>query len=162
MQISRHDLSAVAFITLALCAGPCAAQGQLGLNVYGFSYHLDREEAESRGQDNEVNPGLGVRFRVPGDNFDSFLDGGIYRDSARNIAVYAGGGFFWKATERLRLGGAVAVLKSDTYNEGEAFVAPLPLIAYEWRKATLNVVYIPRIESVDTLNTLGFWLTIWR
>ena len=154
-------LRALVLIAFASCTGPCAAQGQLGLNVYGFSYHLDREEAESRGQDSEVNPGLGLRYRMPGDNFDSFLDGGIYRDSARNIGVYAGGGVFWKPTERLRIGGAVGVFKSDTYNDGEAFVAPVPVIAYEWRRVTLNVVYIPKIESLDTLNTVGFWLTLW-
>jgi hypothetical protein len=154
-------LRASVLLALGLSAAPCAAQGQLGINVYGFSYHFDREEAEARGQDNEVNPGLGVRYRVPGGKFDPFLDGGVYRDSARNTAVYAGGGFFWKPTERLRLGGAVAVFKSDTYNNGDAFFAPVPLIAYEWRRVTLNVVYIPKIDSVDTLNTLAFWLTFW-
>jgi hypothetical protein len=154
-------LRASALLTLALCAGPCAAQGDLGMNVYALSYHFDREEAESLGHDNEVNPGLGLRYRMPGDNFDSFLDGGAYRDSGRNTAVYAGGGFFWKPTERLRLGGAIAVFNSDTYNNGDAFVAPLPLVAYEWRRVTLNVVYIPKIESIGTLNTLAFWLTLW-
>ena len=154
-------LRASALLALAICATPCAAQGELGLNVYGFSYHLDRSEAENRGQDSEVNPGLGLRYRVPSESFDAFLDGGIYRDSARNTAVYAGGGMFWKATQGLRLGGAFAVFKSDTYNDSEAFFVPVPLVAYEWRKVSLNVVYIPKIDSLDTLNTLGFWLTVW-
>jgi hypothetical protein len=154
-------LRASVWLALALSAAPCAAQGQLGFNLYGLSYHLDRDEAQARGQDNEFNPGLGLRYRVPGEKFDPFLEGGIYRDSARNTALYAGGGFFWKASERLRLGGAVAVFNSDTYNAGEPFIAPVPLAAYEWRRVTLNVVYIPKIDSIDTLNTLAFWLTLW-
>jgi len=147
-------------IVLACCAGPCAAQGALGINVYGLSYHLDRDEAESRGQDNEVNPGLGLRYRMPGEKFDSFLEGGVYHDSGRNSAVYAGAGLLWKLTERLRLGAAAAVFQSDTYKNGEPVFAPVPLAAYEWRRVTLNVVYVPRIDSIGTLDTLGFWLTL--
>ncbi len=148
-------------ITLALCAVPCAAQAELGMNVYGLSYHFDREQAESLGHDNEVNPGLGLRYRMPGEKFDTFLDGGVYRDSGRNTAVYAGGGLFWKPTQRLRLGGAMALFSSDSYNNGDAFIAPVPFAAYEWRRVTLNVVYIPKISSIGTPSTLGFWLTLW-
>jgi hypothetical protein len=28
---------------------------------------------------------------------------------------------------------------SDTYNEGDAFIAPLPIAGYEWRRVTLNI-----------------------
>lgn len=153
-------LRPVALTALVLCTVPCAAQSNLGLNIYGLSYHFEREEAESRGQDNEVNQGVGLRYRVPGGKFDTFLDGGVYHDSGRNTAVYAGGGFFWKATERLRLGGAAAVFHTDSYNNGDPFFAPVPLAAYEWRRITLNVVYVPKIEN-KTPNTLAFWLTLW-
>lgn len=155
------SLRASALLTLAICAGPCAAQSNLGLNVYGLSYHLDREEAKSRGHDNEVNPGLGLRYRVPGEKFDTFLDGGAYRDSGRSTAAYGSVGVFWKPTERLRLGGAMAVFNSDSYNNGDPFIAPVPLAAYEWRRVTLNVVYVPKIDSIGTPDTLGFWLTLW-
>jgi hypothetical protein len=144
---------------LAACAGPCAAQGELGINVYGHSDHVDREEAKSSGRDNEVNPGIGLRYRMPGEKFDWFLDGSVYRDSGRNTAVHAGGGLLWKPTERLRLGGAVAVFYSDTYNDGDPFIAPVPLIAYEWRRITLNVVHPenrPLNESIPSVS-----LTLW-
>ena len=161
MQIRSVILRASALLALVVCAAPCAAQGNFGINLYGFSYHFDKEEAERRGQDSEVNPGIGARYRMPGDKVDGFLDGGFYRDSARNGAFYVGGGLLWKATQGLRLGGGLAFFVTDTYNEGDAFIAPVPLIAYEWRRVTLNMVYVPRVDDLNTLSTLGFWVTIW-
>ena len=112
-----------------------------------------------------MNPGLGLRYRLPrkafDGSFDLFLDGGAYRDSGRNTAVYAGAGAFWKPAGGLRLGGALAFFNSDTYNDGKAFIAPVPLAAYEWRAVTLNVVYFPKISDVNEINTLGFWITLW-
>jgi len=112
-----------------------------------------------------VNPGLGVRWRVPHKAFDAafdlFLEAGAYRDSGRNTAVLAGGGLFWKASERLRLGAGLAFFHSDTYNDGNPFVAPLPLLAYEWRAVTANLVYFPKVSGINEINTLGFWLTLW-
>jgi len=144
-----------------LAAQPCFAQGELGINLYGLSYHLERDRAKELGTDNEVNPGLGLRWRMPRETFDWFLDAGAYRDSGRNTAVLAGGGALWKATERLRLGGALAFLHSDTYNDGNPFIAPMPLAAYEWRAISFNVVYFPKVSGVNDVNTLGFWITLW-
>lgn len=152
-----------AALALALAAAPCFAQGgEAGLNLYGFSYHFERDRARELGYDNEINPGLGLRYRVPGNrNFDWFGDAGIYRDSGRNTAVFAGGGILWKPTEGLRLGGALALFHSDTYNDGNPFIAPLPLLAYDWRAVSFNMVYFPKISGINDLNTLGFWLTFW-
>jgi hypothetical protein len=152
--------NAVALI-VALSAGDAAAQGELGINFYGFSYHFEREHAKEIGIDNEVNPGLGLRYRLARTGFDWFLDGGVYRDGGRNTAVYAGGGALWKPTERLRLGGALAFFYSDTYNDGDPFVAPVPVAAYEWRALTISVMYSPKISGINEINTLGFWLTLW-
>lgn len=100
---------------LALGAGPAfAGAGELGVNLYGLSYHFERGRARELGFDNEVNPGLGLRYRMPRERFDWFLDGGVYRDSGRNSAKYAGAGVFWKPAGGLRLGGALALFHSDT------------------------------------------------
>jgi hypothetical protein len=146
---------------LAVGPDPCFAQGELGLNLYGLSYHFEREQAEDIGIDNEVNPGLGLRYRFAGEDFDWFFDGGAYHDGGRNTAVYAGIGGFWKPTERLRLGGALAFFYSDTYHSGEPFIAPIPIAAYEWRAVTLNVFYAPKVTAINEINTIGFWLTLW-
>jgi len=98
---------------------------------------------------------------MPRQAFDWFFDAGAYRDSGRNTAVLAGGGLFWKPTEHLRLGGGLAFFHSETYNDGNPFIAPLPLLAYEWRAVTANLVYFPKVSGVNEINTLGFWLTLW-
>lgn len=134
--------------------------GDFGLNVYGASYHFERGRAKQLGLDNEINPGLGLRYRERIDErFDWFADAGFYRDSGRNTALVAGPGVLWKATQGLRLGGAAAFFHSKSYNGGRAFVAPVPVAAYEWKAVTLNVTYFPRISSFNEINTLGFWLT---
>jgi len=159
--VARLALPAL-LVVASLAAAPCFGQGgELGVNVYGLSYHFERDRAKELGFDNEVNPGVGLRYRFPRQDFDWFVDGGAYRDSGRNTAVYAGAGAFWKIGERLRLGAALAFFHSDTYNDGDAFIAPLPLAAYEWRHVTLNLVYFPKVSSINDVNVLGFWITLW-
>lgn len=79
------------------------ARADIGVNIFGASYHFERDKAKELGLTNEVNPGLGLRWREPWrESFDVFADVGFYRDSARNDAVFAGGGLFWKPTGGLR------------------------------------------------------------
>lgn len=55
----------------------------------------------------------------------------------------------------------MAVFHSDTYNRGRTFLAPVSLLAYEFRSATLNFVYLPKVSEVNEVATLGFWVTFW-
>ena len=152
-----------AFLAFTLTMIPVFSEaGDFGVNVYGASYHFERSRAKQLGLDNEINPGLGVRYRDRlGERFDWFVDAGFYRDSGRNTALVAGPGALWRAGEGLRLGGALAYFHSDSYNGGRAFIAPVPVAAYEWRAVTLNVTYFPKVSSFNEINTLGFWLTFW-
>lgn len=146
----------------AVCSAGGACAGDLGLNLYGFSYHFERNRAQALGYDNELNPGLGVRYRATlNGRFDWFFDAGAYRDSGRNTAVVVGPGAFWKPAAGWRVGAALAFFDSDTYNRGRSFLAPLPVFAYEWRAVTLNMVYLPKVGDLNEINTLGFWLTVW-
>jgi hypothetical protein len=146
-------------ILLTLAVVPCFARADLGINVYGLSYHFDRDKARERGLTHEVNPGLGVRWRSSESIL--FADAGFYRDSAAHSAKLAGIGALWQAGERLRLGGAAALLKSETYNHGKAFIAPLPLAAYETRHATFNLAYFPKWRDQNPTNQVGAWVTLW-
>jgi hypothetical protein len=152
----------VACAALAL-SGACRAEtGQFGINLYGASYHLERDRAEELGLDNEFNPGIGVRYRQPyGEHIDWLYDAGVYRDSTRNTALVVGAGGFWKATESLRLGAAIALFKSETYNEGNLALAPLPIAAWETRSLSFNAAFAPRLPGVNEVSTLSFWLTYW-
>ena len=133
----------------------------MGINLYGLSYHFDQDKAREMGIDNQVNPGLGLRWRAPRSRWDWIADAGLYRDSGRNTAKLAGGGALWHAAEGLRLGGALVLLHSKTYNAGRAFVAPAPLAAYDFGRVTFNLVYFAKWREVNRTNQIGFWLTWW-
>jgi hypothetical protein len=148
------------FLVSSLMLPPSVFAADIGVNLYGLSYHFERARAKEHNLGNEFNPGLGVRYRTAlNESFDGFADAGAYQDSGRNTAAVAGAGLFWKASEGLRLGGALALFHSKTYNKGQAFVAPLPIAAYEWRSVTFNVAYAPRLGNVNVVNVLDFWLT---
>ena len=150
----------IAVLIAALAIAPLA-RADVGLNLYGLSWHLDGDKARAEGFDNWFNPGLGVRYRVPGEQIDTFFDAGFYRDSGRNTALLAGAAAHWKATQRARLGLAMVIFNSKTYNNGNTFIAPLPVAAWELNSATFNVVWMPKYREVNEINTLGFWLTYW-
>ena len=150
-----------ALLLLALCAPPARAD-DIGINIYGASYHFDRDKAKEMGLTHEFNPGLGLRWRrEASESWDYFADAGFYSDSKANAAVLVGGGGLWHATDHLRLGGGLVLLKSDTYNHNKAFVAPVPLVAYDWRRVSLNMVYFPKWQDINRTSQLGFWLTFW-
>jgi hypothetical protein len=147
-------------IWAALMLPDVAQAGEFGVNVYGLSYHFDRARARELRVDNEVNGGLGLRYRVThSERLDWVFDAGAYRDSGRNTARVAGAGALWKPTERLRLGAALALFNSDTFNRGRSFLAPLPVAAYDLGPVTLNFVYLQRFREVNPATALGFWLT---
>ena len=149
-------------IALAALALPLPAAADLGVNFYGLAYHFDRSRARDTGLDNEIIAGLGLRYRVPrSDRLQWIFEAGAYHDSGRNTALVAGAGALWKVTPGWRLGGGLVAFKSDTYNRGEAFVAPLPLAAYEFRSLTVNLTFIPRLSEVNDVATLAVWLTWW-
>ena len=150
-----------AAVFCALLGALGIARADVGINMFGASYHFERDKAKELGLTNEVNPGLGVRFRKPWrDELDLFTDAGFYRDSARHTAVFIGGGGLWRATERARLGLALVLMQSETYNSGDPFIAPAPLAAYEWDRAGISMVYFPKFGDVNQTNQVGFWLTI--
>lgn len=139
-----------------------AGDGDLGLNVYGLSYHWDRELAEQNGWDNEFNPGLGARYRMGSWlNADAIVDAGIYRDSGRNTAVYAATGLLWPLDEakRFHLGATLTAFHSDTYNQGKAFIVPVPLLTVRFDKVTLNLTHFPKLGTLNEIHTTALFFT---
>jgi hypothetical protein len=154
----------LAALATAAMAVPRSAQAddEWGINVYGFSYHFDRDRAHALDVDNEINPGVGVRYKFADWRSVSFYaEAGIFYDSGRNWAKVVGGVALWEVLPRFRIGGALALFHSDTYNRGDVFVAPVPLIAYDVGPATLNLTYFPKFSDFNDVDTLGFWVTFW-
>lgn len=97
----------------------------LDLNVYGFSYHPDREAVHRLHLDNEVNPGLGLHYEFSDtERGTTFAEIGAYKDSGSNLAKLVALGYQYKFAKRWRIGGALAVVHSATYNEGVTFLSP--------------------------------------
>jgi hypothetical protein len=155
-------LRAALLLCSALALPAFANSGEVGLNVYGLSYHLDRARARELRLDNELNAGLGVRYRVPrSEHLDWIFDAAAYYDSGRNTAVVVGAGVLWRSSERLRLGAALAFFDTQSLNRGRSFLAPLPLAAYETDRATLNLVYLPKFRELNPVPAFGVWITFW-
>lgn len=150
-----------------LCAASLAAApvlaGGWGINLYGLSYHWDRELARQNDLDNEFNPGLGVRYKM-GSWFkaDAIVDAGAYYDSGRNTAVYAGAGLLWPLDQdkRFNLGVVLTAFHSDTYNRGDPFIAPIPLFAVRLNGVTLNLTHFPKIRNFNESHTTAMFLTL--
>jgi hypothetical protein len=85
----------------------------------------------------------------------------VFSDSGNNTAVLAGAGALWHVGGGFRIGAALAVLNSDTYNDGRAFIAPLPVIAWDLGPVTLNATFFPKIERYNDVATVGLWVTLW-
>lgn len=150
-------------VALALAVVPLQAAADLGINVYGLSYHFNRTRAEKQGFTNPFNTGLGLRYRISQDERIAWIaDAGAYHDSGRNTGVVAGVGALWRVAGGWQAGAALSGFKSDSYNRGRAFVAPVPIAAYDFGRVTVNFVFTPRRSKVNEVATLAAWVTWWR
>lgn len=130
------------------------------MHVYGFSYHTDREGVRRNHVDNELNLGLGLGYEFHNDDRGTaFVAAGFYKDSGRNWAKLAGPGYQFKLGDRWRLGATLPLIQSRTYNNGRAFVAPIPLLSYDLGVAKLNAVYAPRFQQ-NQFAVFGFYLSL--
>jgi hypothetical protein len=156
--VPARVLAAIALI--AACG--VARADEIGINVYGLSYHFDRDRAQALGVDNEVNPGLGVRWKfAETERWRFFADAGVFSDSGKNTAALAGAGALWHVAGGVQIGAALAVMNSDTYNNGRTFIAPLPIVAWDLGPVTLNATFFPKIERYNDVATVGLWVTLW-
>ena len=153
----------LALAALTALAAQAHADGPLELNIYGLSHHWDRAEAHRLDADHEVNPGLGLRYGLNPIEWcgTPFAEAGIYRDSGANTNYYAGLGCKGlKLSDNVRLGLGVSLMQSETYNNGNPFVAPIPILTWQVSKVTLNFIQYPRIKRLGTINTTGLYLSV--
>jgi len=133
----------------------------LDLNVYGFSYHPDRDTVHRLNLDNEVNPGLGLHYELSDtERGTTFAEIGAYQDSGANLAKLVALGYQFKFAKRWRIGGALAVVHSQTYNDGVTFLAMIPLITYDMGRVKLNATYFPKLGHYNEVAAFGFYISI--
>ena len=110
---------------------------------------------------NEVNLGFGLNYTTHEDERGvGFVEAGLYRDSGSNQAKLAGMGYQYKLEKRWRLGGALVAVQSQTYNRGNAFIAPLPIATYDLGPVKLNAIYVPRYGEYNQFAVFGFYFSL--
>jgi hypothetical protein len=140
---------------------PADARLNLNVHVYGFSYHTDRDGVRRSGLDNEFNTGLGLNYTLrENERGISFVEAGFYRDSGRNLAKLAGVAYQFKFGAHWRLGGALVGVHSPTYNNGAFFVAPLPILTYDFGLVKLNAIYVPKYGDYNRFAVYGFYISL--
>jgi hypothetical protein len=100
-------LSSKGWLIAVLVFPALAHAGELGVNVYGLSRHLDRAKARELHVDNELNPGLA----------------------------------------RARPGTRASTCASPARSPSS--------------RATPTFVYFPKLREINSIATVGFWLTLW-
>jgi hypothetical protein len=154
-----------AAFALSIYANDAAAQEsehRWSIDVYGLSYHWNRELAHRNNTDNERNLGIGLNYefeRTPTSR--TFADAGMYLDSGRNIARYGGVGWQGRLGQsRFMGGGAIVLFHSETYNDNHPFVAPVPLLTYEFTKFSMTLFHFIKYEHLNHVAVSGLFVTI--
>jgi hypothetical protein len=134
---------------------------KVNLHVFGFSYHLDREGTRISHLDNEFNVGFGFGYKLHDDALGVVnSEFGFFKDSGSKWAKFAGIGYLFKLDERWKLGADLLVLQSQTYNNGDTFVAPIPRLTYDLGRVRLNMIYIPKYEQLNRFSVFALYFTI--
>jgi len=153
-----------------VCAGIFGTAVQLGaaaadfspqvwINPGIYSYHLDRD-TDYR----EDNVGFGVEVLITDDHM---IMGGSFINSNGERSRY--GLYTWRplhwevSTVRFSAGISLAALDGYTaYHNGDWFVAPVPLLAIEWKRLGVNFTFVPKVhESLDTAIGIQVKLRVW-
>lgn len=148
------------------CALPATVRAEpadgWAVNIYGLSYHFERREARRIDADNEVNPGLGIRKGLwKSGPHRVYAEAGIYYDSGERWAKTADITYQYEVLPNFRAGAGLFFFHTRTYNRGDPVLVPLPLISYDFGPAEVNVAYAPKWGELNSINTLGFFLT-WK
>jgi hypothetical protein len=148
---------------ILLCLSPLTASSlsadELGLNLYGLSYHFDRETANGT-EFNEIKFGLGLNYRfAESKRFDFSLEGGMFKDSLRHKAKYVSLNVRYEvAKEAIKLGVLISAYRSDSVSENWVF-GPIPVLALRYKNVGFNFVYIPEIPDINAYDSIGFYMT---
>jgi len=132
---------------------------QVWLNPGFYSYHFDRDPDYR-----EDNTGFGVEVLITDDHA---LMGGSFINSdgeRSHYGLYAWRPLHWQvSTVRFSAGIAVAAIDGYTsYRNGNWFVAPLPLLAVEWRRLGVNLTYVPHVhDSLHSAIAIQVKLRVW-
>jgi hypothetical protein len=138
----------------------CSQEASHYLNLSGFSYHFERETDDGK-KFNEINYGLGYRYMYQEKTYFRYsFDAGFYYDS----------GFYWtkyllinlqpKIYENLYLGIYLGLIQTLNLNDGDILFASIPGLSYHFETFDINLIYFPKIESMNRYDAIAFFASI--
>ena len=146
-------------VTCAALAAPLVARAEVGVNVFGFSHHINAYEGERL---REFNPGAGLQWTFA-ESSRGALNGnlGVYQDS------YGHANWHLSLGARVRLIGGVWVgaqmidAVSASLNDGYPVLTPYPLLTVRLQAVDVHMAYIPEVGAFNGLSTLATFVTVY-
>jgi hypothetical protein len=135
--------------------------GEWGLNLHGLSYHPDRRDSEGK-KFNEINGGLGANYIFHNSHHTlAVTEAGFYVNSQSNLTEYASLSWRYKLGTRWSLGAGASFFYSPSYNHGDPFVAPFPVLAFRVKRLALQSIYFPKYKKANENSVFGLYATIY-
>ena len=145
----------ISFYILIVINHQAHAEENYSLVINGLSKHFDVNQDTYPNGLNEKNLGLGAEYdfnKTEKQKIQWVLNGGFYKDSLDSTALYFGGAglvnIFNYDSFHLNAGIEVSFFYSKEYNQGNPFIAPLPIINIGNEKYSLNITAIPRVQQI--------------
>lgn len=155
-RLQIRSVFLLCFISLPLLL----SAGEIGINVYGLSYHPNRKDSRGKAL-NELNPGLGLNYIIyekPRNIFQ--FDAGIFKNSGRETAKYIGAAYRYKFGRGFSGGGEFVYFHSSTYNNGDATFGVFPMASYRRNPFSFTLLYLPRYKNINRNTAFGLYGTI--
>jgi len=134
----RTLICAILLVTVAT-----SSVAGIGVNLYGLSYHPDRDETSTYGY-NETNWGLGLQYDlVVGARSRLYLQGGGLSDSLENLNLHGGISYRHQAWGPLWAGASLFITGTKSDYDGEPVAGALPFLAFVTKPVELSWTYLP-------------------
>lgn len=154
----RGTVLLLLFVT-ALIVAPAPVRAQVGVNVYGASYHFDTEPGDGI---RNFNPGAGVHWTFDrGSRAALELSAGVFHDSFGEANRHWALGARVVFVGPIELGAQLVRAESPSVLDDMPHMGVLPFATVRGRRVAVHALYMPEVTGVNRIRTLGFMATVY-
>ncbi len=152
---------ALVVMTAVIASIPSTARArELGINLYGLSYHLDRRDVTGY-RFNERNPGIGIAYTIyKKQRSRYYIEAAIMEDSYRRAAKYVTFGYGYRIHQRAVDWRSVRVYDSRSVAESAVLVAA-PMVSYRYRDFEMHLVHLPEFPGINPYPSFALYATLY-
>lgn len=145
----------IIFILLCLNSN-IVFSSEIGIDIYGRSYHYKNLFEKNIQNYNETNPGIGLRYTFYNleQTFFSLHLGG-YQDSLRNETKYFAINWQYSLFSFFSVGLALTYFDTESYRLN---MAPLPNASFRFHNIALNFIWFPDPKEPCIAISITFFL----